>query len=228
MTTVHKAPGKWSLDDLVGMAALAPLAVDYVPWTAWSMRPAAVATIVTEIDAKQRRSVVEIGAGASTIYLARAAARNGGKLVSIEHDEQFGAYLSRVLARHGLQSVARVEVVPLVPLPADLVDVGLQWTAGSFWYDVERIRQVCPPEIDTLVVDGPPPGPDTVLSRDPAVPALEDQLAASYSVFLDDVDRPAERESARRWGVRLGISMHLIDRISLAVGTPDDALMLTL
>jgi hypothetical protein len=228
VTIVRKARGKWTLDDMVGMAALAPLAVDYVPWTAWSMRPAAIASIVTEIDAKRRTSVVEIGAGTSTPFLARAVARNGGQLVAIEHDPAFGEYLNRILTRNGLQSTARVEIVPLEPLPTGLLDESPHWTLPDQWYDLERVRKVCPPEVDALVVDGPPPGRDDVLSRDPALAALAGNLAPSYSVFLDDIDRPAEQETVRRWEHRLGITMYVIERIALAVGTPDDGLVLTL
>jgi hypothetical protein len=208
------------------MAALAPLAVDFVPWTSWSMRPAAIASIVNEIDAQQRTSVVEIGAGTSTIYLARAVARVGGEFVTIEHDPAFGDYIRRLIVRHGLQSVARVEVVALKPLPSGTIADSPGWSLPDRWYDVERVRKVCPPEIDTLVVDGPPPGGENVLCRDPAVAALAGNLAPSYSLFLDDVDQPSERESVRRWEQQLGITMHLIERLSLAAGTSDARHML--
>ncbi|MFY1691170.1 class I SAM-dependent methyltransferase [Plantactinospora sp. WMMB782] len=228
MTITHKAPEKWSVGDTIAMAALASFGVDYVPWNAYSMRPAALATVVNEMESRQRKSVVEIGAGASTVYLAHAVARNGGRLVSIEHDPVFGEYVRGVIARNGLASVARVEVVPLAPLPAGLLEESQEWELPDRWYDVERVRLACPPRIDTLVVDGPPAFGDlNALCRDPAVPALVDQLAPSYSLFLDDIDRPADEETARRWERRLGITINLIERISLAVGTPDEGLMLT-
>jgi hypothetical protein len=211
------------------MAALAPFAADFVPWTAYSMRPAAIASIVNEIDFRRRRSVVEIGAGASTVFLAYAVARNGGQVVAIEHDPEFGDYVRRVISGNGLESVARVETVPLEPLPLGLLAGSRDWALPDRWYSIDHVRRVCPPQVDTLVVDGPPAyGKEHVLMRDPAVPALADNLAPSYSLFLDDVDRPADLETARRWEEQLGIDIHLIERLSLAAGTSDSGIILTL
>ena len=221
-TITSGEPEKWTLSDVVAMAALRPLVTGYVPLTTWSMRPAAILTIVNEIELKQRSTVVELGSGASTLYLARALAEVGGRLVSVEQDPELAAFIRRLLAREGLSLVATVEQVGLAPLPPALAVDSATWASPERWYDIDRLRSVCPEDIDVLVVDAPPGGDDPrVLAREPVVGVLCGQFAAVYSVFLDDVDRPAEREILRRWGERLGIDTHVVERIALGLGCSD-------
>jgi hypothetical protein len=224
--TTSEDPEKWTLSDVVALAALRPLVEGYVPWTTWSMRPSAILTIVNEIELKQRSTAVELGAGASTLYLARAMANVGGRLVSIEQDPELAQFVRRLVAREGLSDVATVEQVGLSPLPDAYHVDSTAWTSPEVWYDVDRLRAVCPTDIDVLVVDAPPGGnQERVLAREPAVNALSRQLAAEYSVFLDDADRPAECETLRRWGDRLGIPTHIVQRISLGLGRSDGGII---
>jgi hypothetical protein len=221
-TFTSDEPEKWTLSDVVAMAALQPLVTGYVPLTTWSMRPAAILTIVNEIELKRRSTVVELGSGASTLYLARAVAEVGGRLVSAEQDPELAAFVRRLLAREGLSLVAAVEQVGLAPLPPTHAVDSATWASPEQWYNVDRLRSVCPEGIDTLVVDAPPGGDDPrVLTREPAVSVLCGQFAAGYSIFLDDADRPAEQEILRRWGERLGIDTHVIERIALGLGCSD-------
>src|SRR4051794_41390702 len=108
-------PEKWTLNDLVALSALQPLVRGYVPWTAWSMRPAAIASIVNEIERGRRRTVVELGAGTSTLFLGHALRQLGGRLTSVEHDGEYADHLRRLVAREELEDVVAVEVVPLAP-----------------------------------------------------------------------------------------------------------------
>jgi len=224
--TTSEDPEKWTLSDVVALAGLRSLVGGYVPWTTWSMRPAAILTIVNEIELKRRSTVVELGAGASTLYLARAVANVGGRLVSIEQEAELAEFVRRLVAREGLSHVASVEQVGLSPLPSACRVDSTAWQSPELWYDIDRLRAVCPEGIDVLVVDAPPGGnQDDVLVREPAVDALSGQFAAEYSVFLDDVDRPAEREILRRWGDRLRIHTPIIERISLGLGRSDGGLI---
>lgn len=227
--TTSQDPEKWTLSDVVALAGLQPLVEGYVPWTTWSMRPAAILTIVNEITLMGRSTVVELGAGASTLYLARAVADVGGQLVSVEQSTEITNLVRRLLARERLSHVASVEHVGLSPLPpAHRLDAA-DWASPDRWYDVERLRAACPEGIDVLVVDAPPGGDDErVLVREPAVGALCGQFAASYSVFLDDADRPAEREILRRWGDRLGVDTHVVERIALGLARSDGGIVPTL
>jgi hypothetical protein len=233
---------KWTLSDLVALSALGSLARGYVPWTAWSMRPAAVASIVNELQRGRRRTVVELGSGASTVFLGHAVAELGGHVLSVEHDAEYAAHVARLLAREELTGVVTLAVVPLAPWPAPVVpddgtddvpdDDGadeVTWRAPESWYDVERLLALCPASVDALVVDGPPAGmhPSTLV-REPALGVLRPRLAPDWAVFLDDADRPAERETLRRWSTTLGVELTPIDRITLGAGRAGGGFLPTL
>jgi hypothetical protein len=203
---------------VVALAALTPLVTEYVAWTAWSMRPAVLVSIINEIALKKRQRVVELGSGTSTIILARALQRSGGTLLSIEHDEEWAVYIAGLIRAEGLGDVATVERVDLAPYteahPAEASD----WKVPDEWYQSSVLRSVVPSDVDLLVVDGPPAGrQEDVLVRHPAVPVLGDRLAKDFTLLLDDADRPAERETVARWEIELRVEFAIVERLSLAV-----------
>jgi Methyltransferase domain len=218
---------------MVGLAALAPLMATYVPWTAWSMRPGALVSLLNEIGVKRRRQVVELGSGTSTLFIARALAPLGGRLVSIEHDEEWAAYLDTQLNNEGLSDVAKIAQVPLAAyseahtaVPPEDASAAPLWRQPEIWYETEALLAVCPAGIDMLVVDGPPAGKqEDVLVREPAVRALSTHLAPAFTLALDDADRLAEREIVARWEQQLDIQMSLVERIALAIGRSDGGLL---
>ncbi|GGQ38293.1 class I SAM-dependent methyltransferase [Couchioplanes azureus] len=228
MPETRATPEKWSLGDLLAMQALQPLMPRYVPWTSWSMRPAALASVVNDVLLRDRRTVVELGAGSSTMVLARALALTGGSLVSVEHDAAFAAALDRQLHAAGLHERAVVRHVPLTALPAQETPAGSR-RAPRRWYDLDALQAATPHGIDLLVVDGPPAGDlGHVLVREPAVRVLRHKLAASFSVYLDDADREPERETLAMWESQLGIPFTIVERLGLGMGSTDGGFAPTL
>jgi hypothetical protein len=216
---------KWNLGDLVALSSLQAMVQGYVPWTAASMRPSAIASIVNEIGRRPRRTVVELGAGSSTLFLGHAVRQTGGRLISVDHDAEYADYVRDLVAREGLDDVVAVELVELAPWDATGGEAGASfgegaaWRPPPSWYDVDRLLAVCPQGIDTLVVDGPPAYeyPDALV-REPAVQVLAPLLAADYAIFLDDIDRPAEQETLRRWSAALGVKLKRTERLGLGFG----------
>lgn len=229
MPIIRATPEKWFLGDILAMNALHHLSDGYVPWTFWSMRPAAVASVVNDVILRNRQTVVEIGAGSSTLLLAKAVQLTGGRLFSIEHDADFADSLRRLLKLRGLDSIAKVVQVPLATLPEGFGLAAGDCQAPTTWYDLDQLDAAAPTGIDLLVVDGPPAGAQgDVLIREPAVRALRDKFAPSYSVYLDDLERPPERETLRLWEEQLGIPFTIIERIGLGVGSTDEGFAPTL
>jgi hypothetical protein len=182
------------------------------------MRPAALVSIINEIVLKKRRRVVELGSGTSTIILARALQRSGGTLLSIEHDEDWASYVAGLIRAESLGDAARVERVDLEPYTEAHPTGASDWKIPDVWYQSAVLRAAVPPDIDLLVVDGPPAGrQEDVLVRHPAVPVLRDCLAEDFTLLLDDADRPAERETVARWEVELGVEFAIVERLALAV-----------
>lgn len=158
------------------------------PTRGYAAAPDALVQLVRIIDERAPDSVLELGSGVSTIVLARRLQQAGrGRLVALEHLPEHAARTRAELATHGLAEVASVLDAPL-----EDVDIGtVRWS----WY---RLGPDVPPSIDALFVDGPPAGTGT-LARYPALPRLSERLTPGAVVFVDDGDRPDEREMVRRW-----------------------------
>jgi hypothetical protein len=191
---------KWEDQDLLAMQQLAPLAKTYVPWSVSSMRPSGLVKVLNDIVAHQRKCVVECGGGVSTYFIAQLLKERGGKLITIEHSQEWCEVLKSFLAGQGL---------------AD------PYTPGANWYDEATVAEaVAGAKIDLLLVDGPPAYDRSIqFARYPAIPFFKQYLADSFTVVLDDANRNGERIIAERWAQEMGLKMklHLLDG-NVAVG----------
>jgi predicted O-methyltransferase YrrM len=153
-----------------------------------------IALLISETLRIRPRLIVECGSGPSTVWLALAIRDHGleCRIVSLEHDESFASDTRRDLQAQNLHHIAEVRHAPL----RDPELVGHATT----WYDRSALTGLS--DIGLLFVDGPPDsiGP---MARFPAVPLLGRSLAATATVVLDDVIRPAEAETADRWRIQL-------------------------
>jgi hypothetical protein len=213
---IDTQPSKWNLGDLGALIALDKLEGPFVPWTSWSMQPAAVASIVNAIWFDHPRSVVELGVGASSFYLGRVLRETGGKLVSIEENGPWAERIAAGLEGEGLAATAKVAHAPLVELPER--PASFPAAAPPCWYDRAVLEDCLPAEIDILVVDGPAAGdrPETLV-RFAAVPLLADRLADPFLIVLDDIDREAERETIGAWGTLLDREPLVIPRLGIGI-----------
>ena len=208
------APGArdWDAADLESLEILRPLldAGGYLPWTEGALRPAALVIVCNEIVLADRREIVELGSGVSTIVLARLMRDREGRLTALEHDPDWAQVVRSQLKREGLTHVAR-----LVEAPLEAHVLALD---GAPWY-TERAVVALPSDIDLLLVDGPPGyGEGMERSRYPALPAIQSRLAPEAIVILDDATRPGEREILERWG-ELGWEFGVSADENVAIGT---------
>jgi predicted O-methyltransferase YrrM len=149
----------------------------------WKADTVLLHRIVDTIEALRPATVVELGAGASTLVTAKALALNGGgRLISFDQHGDFVEATAAWLAEHGLK--AEMHAADLVSSPGD-------WP--GLWYDVHHL----PERIDMLVIDGPPWTVHPYVRG--AADALFDRLPVGGTVLLDDAARPGERVVARRW-----------------------------
>lgn len=155
----------------------------------WAMDPVAMLNLVKSILSDKPKTIVELGGGTSTLWMALALQKIGeGKLVSFDHIEGYANATQATISAMGLDEYCEIRLVPLVP-----TRVGDdQFT----WYDIGGAAE--PGSIDMLIVDGPPAatGP---LARFPAVPRLYAGLAPHAVVVLDDAGRPDEVKIKKKW-----------------------------
>jgi predicted O-methyltransferase YrrM len=188
---------EWTPHDLLALQVLRPLldTGGYLPWSSGAMRASGLVTICNEIVLGGRRRVVELGAGASTVLLARLLREQGGgaTLDAIEHDALWAAWVSERLAQEGLASVAHVTLAPLEPHP--LAWDGLPWYAQA---PLAAALEGTPVEL--LLVDGPPAfDAARAHARYPALAAVAPFLASDAVVVLDDAVRDGEAAVLERW-----------------------------
>lgn len=171
------------------LVLLEPLAGPFVPWTRMAMRPSAVLTLVNDTRLNARRTVVECGAGVSTIYFARLLRELGkGHVHAIDDDAGWLGMVEEQLAAEDLSD------------HVTLVHAALE----DGWYDRAATGEI-PAGIDLLVVDGPQ-AYDRPGARYPALPEFAGRLAERCTIVLDDAGRRGEQAVAECWSREFGLS----------------------
>lgn len=154
----------------------------------WALDATGLLELMFLLGTGTPKLVVELGSGTSSVWIAYALERTGGRLVSVDHDREYAERTRWLLSAHGLEKVAEVRDAPLCPL--DLDGETFQWYDPAVFEDVR--------EIDLLMVDGPPLA-TCENARYPALRVLEQRLSPSAIVVLDDADRPDEQHIVDRW-----------------------------
>lgn len=159
------------------------------------------------------RLVVDLGSGQSSVWMAGAMRQAGydGRVVGIDHEEQYARATEQLGQRQG--------VTPwLTVIHAPLVEESIGGRAVT-WYDVSALSSLS--EIDLLCVDGPP-AQGSEQARWPALPFFRDRMSAGGRVILDDMIRVDEQQIAQDWSGRFP------DMQSQALDFEKGALVLTL
>ena len=166
---------------LVARLGLAPDALPNLG--SWKADVGFLNLIVDHVLEHKPETVVELGAGASSLVLSRALQINGsGSLHSYDQHKEFCGATQQWLRDNGLD--ADIRHAPLVEAPGG-------WPGR--WYDMENVPQ----SIDLLVIDGPPWAIHPYVRG--AAETLFDRMPVGGIVLLDDAARPGERVVARRW-----------------------------
>lgn len=177
-------------DDVYALSILQPLLQDfpYLPFNSTAVRPVVLSYLVNEIVINNRKSIIEFGAGISTIVMARLLKKNNitAKIVSIEHDPEWVAKLRDLLLQEKLNDFVELIEAPLKEIETELGIIN--------WYDRDILNSKFNAlRFDLLVVDGPPGHSSrNKFSRYPAFTEMEKYLNDDCCIILDDVNREGE------------------------------------
>jgi len=164
------------------------LPIPLPPAGGWAASPDFLLLLVRHARAERPAVVLECGSGVSTVALARCMQLNGaGHVFALDHDVEFAQRTRADLERYGLGDWATVIDAPLRKLTLG----GRDWQ----WYDADALPG---DGVDLLVVDGPPMPIDPLVPY-PAGPMLFAKIVPGGTVFMDDTDRPGEKEIAARY-----------------------------
>jgi predicted O-methyltransferase YrrM len=196
-------------EDVAALMQLTPLIRGFMPWNGGALKPSALAFVLRQLDMFELRTVVELGSGISTVFLASASRSIGGRVVTVEHDPEWVARTRRMLAFEGFdEDLVRVVEAPLV-----------EQSDGGRWYAGAALAPLLAEPIDLLLVDGPPAqAPARRVDRYSAAGFFMPALHHGSLVVLDDVWRAGEAEIAKRWEAEHDLRLQAFESLGLAAG----------
>jgi predicted O-methyltransferase YrrM len=171
--------------DKAALLARLELSVDALPNLGGWKADVGLLNLVLDVIAEHKpQTVVELGAGASSLVVAKALQQLGlgGRLISYDQHADFVRGTRSWIAEHSLSADLR---------HAPLTAPSGKWS--ELWYDLQAI----PDTIDLLRVDGPPWALNP-LGRGKAQ-RLFDRIPRGGIIILDDAARPSERTVASQW-----------------------------
>lgn len=171
-----------------------------------AMTPDALMPIVRVVLTDRPRTILELGAGVSTLALGYLLERldYGGRIVSVENHKDYFDYMTDLVTRHGLERTITLVYAPLRATAVRTATRHTQQPWYDFAYDADRWGL-----IDLLIVDEPP-GTLVSQSRYPALPQLHRFLSPTAKVVLDDARRADETAIAAQWSQEFDFSAQLI------------------
>ncbi|MEY4884726.1 MAG: hypothetical protein RL151_35 [Bacteroidota bacterium] len=180
----------------------------YLPFNTGTIDSISMAAIFNDITLNNRKRIVELGSGVSTIMLARLIKKNGlsdTKLMSVDHKPEWTRLIRNMLEAEGLDDLVTFVAAPLAASTFSVDD--------NLWYD-ERILETAFNEfghdIDCLIVDGPnASSAGNHRARYPALPYMFHRMHEKCVVFLDNADRKGEQEILYLWR-SFGIAVDMI------------------
>lgn len=148
----------------------------------------ALGHLLSLVEERRPKKILELGSGASTIWLGYLCQSFGGELVTLDHLEGYLDLTRTAVDRHGLNDHVESRLAPLEPAES----------AGDTynWYSLASLNDLS--DIDLVLIDGPPAatGPK---ARYPALPYIIDLLAPHATVILDDAHRQEEADIIEEW-----------------------------
>ena len=183
---------------------LSKLGLPYLSWPGSAIAPSGLITVLNDIDINSRTTVLEYGSGISTLYIAKILQKHGGKLVSIDQDEGWSNIVRSWIEDAQLEDVASLVVAPLTQCSHAVGNLS--------WYDEEVVANaIIGRSIDCILVDGPTAYESgKELARYPALPVTYELMSERCSIFLDDINRPGEKEIVKRWSDSFELSFVLL------------------
>jgi predicted O-methyltransferase YrrM len=150
------------------------------PMRGWAMSPDAMAWILAELQQHDQPTIIEFGAGQSTVILAAAIKHRGGLLYTVEHDPAYMDLIRKQLEACGLATCVRFLTAPLVDS---------RGTAVIRSYDTQFLPEA---KVNLALVDGPPIT-NGMLARLVPLRWCVNHLSSNGVIFLDDSLRESEQ-----------------------------------
>jgi predicted O-methyltransferase YrrM len=182
------------LEDYMQLMRLVPMPLPMPRPGTWAASEDLLLWLAGFVLGDRPRTVVDLGSGQSSVWMAGAMREAGyeGRVIGVDHDERYAEATRELGRRQGVEAWLTVVHAPLVDVEVD--------GRASRWYDPAALADIR--DIDLLSVDGPP-GQGLEQARWAALPLLRDQLSPGATIVLDDLIRRDEQEILEDWLDRL-------------------------
>lgn len=186
---------------------------NFIPMTGWSMSPRAIVHCLNIIVLTDRKNILELGGGATTLYIAQLLkiTNSNGKLTCIESDPEWFEKLKIQLETYGLTDYVNLILAPLTKVPSRF-----KFRNQDLWYDTTILEDKTKDftAIDFVIVDGPYGGASS-FSRYSAYPFFKAKSTSDIFWLLDDTGRNDEDFIVKEWQKLSNLQLSTFDRYSL-------------
>ena len=146
--------------------------------------------VVETILTNKPKLVLELGSGVSSVLVSKSLEKNcDGKLISIDHDNNYAELTRERLHLENLNNIATVITSELTMQTLD--DQNYLWYKSTFLKEINQ-------KIDLLIIDGPP----RIINKNaryPAIPILKDYFSDNIIILIDDGKRKDDAKSVYKW-----------------------------
>lgn len=156
-----------------------------LPHTSSALDHRTLQVICNDILINNRRFLVELGSGYSTIIISKFISMNNldCKVISIEENEQWAKLVSDLLEKESLDEIAKIECLKV----------------KDSWYVEDELDLIMKnQEIQVLIIDGPNAGNKEDI-RSEAMNYFDGKISTNALVVIDDVHRKAEYAMLNNW-----------------------------
>lgn len=170
---------------------------EFIPFTTWSISPSTISHILNNILLNQKKSIIELGLGASSLYIAKFLKLNSVQNVSyycVESDKNWISKISELAELYDIKDYLKIIYAPISSVGTEIC-----YKNQNKWYNTSHLeKSLLNRKFDLMIVDGPWKGVSP-FARFSAIPFFQPWLSDNFSIFLDDTDRAEEWEIAGEW-----------------------------
>jgi predicted O-methyltransferase YrrM len=184
----------------------------YLPFTTSSLKFRLLACLANDVVVNDRRSMLEFGSGISTVLVARLFHLNNiqGKITTIDESAEWQEIIKSILEKEELS-----HYVNFVHAPTKISPTSEQCNEYNNTIVLEHIRNKM---FDLVLVDGPAAWQkETIMSRTSNSKFIIKNVAEKHCIFIDNSDRPGERDLTEKLARELDIKILQLDPTFVAL-----------
>jgi len=178
----------------------------YLPFTSSSLKMKPLACVINNIVVHNRKSILEMGSGISTIIIARLFKLNeiNGHILSIDENYEWQKIISNFIKEEKLE-----QYVTFINAPVEKT----KNLENSYGYNKVVVKNALQEKyFDLILIDGPSAwSSSNIMSRASNFELFENNLQENFTIFIDNADRSGEKKLGKYITSKFGITPTKLD-----------------